>query len=47
VGIWTCGKCGSKFTGKAYSIKKVITEETEEEMKEEESKEEPKPKKEE
>jgi large subunit ribosomal protein L37Ae len=30
-GIWSCGKCGSKFTGKAYSIKKVVTEELEEE----------------
>lgn len=49
IGIWTCGKCKAKFTGKAYSIKKLITEETEEEMKEEkeESKEEPEPKKEE
>jgi len=22
VGIWECKKCGSKFTGKAYTIKK-------------------------
>jgi len=26
-GIWNCRKCGSKFTGKAYSIKKTIVEE--------------------
>lgn len=25
VGIWNCRKCGAKFTGKAYSIKKKIT----------------------
>jgi len=31
LGIWKCGKCGSKFTGKAYSVAKKITfEETEE-----------------
>ena len=24
VGIWNCRKCGAKFTGKAYSIKKKI-----------------------
>ena len=24
VGIWHCRKCNSKFTGKAYSIKKTI-----------------------
>jgi len=22
VGIWECKKCGAKFTGKAYSVKK-------------------------
>ena len=31
VGIWLCGKCGKKFTGKAYTITKEIpVEETEE-----------------
>jgi len=32
VGIWECKKCGSKFTGKAYSPKreKVKREETKE-----------------
>lgn len=29
VGIWFCKKCGSKFTGKAYSIKKKVTFEKE------------------
>jgi large subunit ribosomal protein L37Ae len=30
VGIWNCKKCGSKFTGKAYSIlKPVFFKETE------------------
>ena len=48
VGIWTCGKCKAKFTGKAYSIKKVTIEEgaEEEEKKEEETKEETKEKEE-
>jgi large subunit ribosomal protein L37Ae len=32
-GIWYCKKCKTKFTGKAYSIKKKIT--FEEEVKEE------------
>ncbi|MBW2982104.1 50S ribosomal protein L37ae [Candidatus Woesearchaeota archaeon] len=31
VGIWSCRKCGAKFTGKAYSIKKIVTEEEKEE----------------
>jgi large subunit ribosomal protein L37Ae len=44
VGIWSCRKCGAKFTGKAYSIKKVITEEEKEER---EAKEETEAKKEE
>ncbi len=38
IGIWSCGKCEAKFTGKAYSVKKVVTEveeETEEKPKEE------------
>ena len=35
VGIWTCGKCKAKFTGKAYSVKRVITEEAEEKVEEE------------
>ncbi len=31
IGIWQCRKCGSKFTGKAYSVtKKMVFEETEE-----------------
>jgi large subunit ribosomal protein L37Ae len=25
LGIWYCKKCGSKFTGKAYSVSKKIT----------------------
>lgn len=28
-GIWNCRKCGAKFTGKAYSIKKIIVAEEE------------------
>jgi large subunit ribosomal protein L37Ae len=28
-GIWNCRKCGAKFTGKAYSIKKTIIAEEE------------------
>jgi len=31
VGIWNCKKCGAKFTGKAYSIKKSIKKEEEKE----------------
>ena len=31
VGIWQCRKCSSKFTGKAYSIKKEIIKEEEKE----------------
>ncbi len=27
VGIWKCKKCGAKFTGKAYSLKKILVEE--------------------
>jgi len=27
VGIWTCGKCKSKFTGKAYGVKKLAIRE--------------------
>jgi len=33
-GIWKCRKCGAKFTGKAYSVKKVIIEEEKPEEKE-------------
>ena len=34
VGIWHCRKCNSKFTGKAYSVAKLVgVEETEEEKK--------------
>ena len=29
VGIWQCGKCNAKFTGKAYSLKKIAVEEKE------------------
>ncbi len=29
-GIWYCKKCGSKFTGKAYSIKKAVKKEEKE-----------------
>ncbi|MBD3355500.1 50S ribosomal protein L37ae [Candidatus Woesearchaeota archaeon] len=39
-GIWNCRKCGAKFTGKAYSVKKEIKTEKKEEEPEEESKEE-------
>jgi len=39
LGIWQCGKCKAKFTGKAYSItKKIITRK--EKMPEEDKKEE-------
>ena len=31
-GIWECRKCNSKFTGKAYSIKKEIIHEEETEI---------------
>jgi len=36
VGIWKCGRCNAKFTGKAYSVTKKITtkEEPKEEIKE-------------
>jgi large subunit ribosomal protein L37Ae len=30
-GIWECKKCGAKFTGKAYTIKKSIKKEEKEE----------------
>jgi len=39
VGIWNCRKCGAKFTGKAYSVKKIVTEEIEEETEKKEVKE--------
>ncbi len=39
VGIWLCGKCGKKFTGKAYTIQKEIKEEEEETAPVEEKKE--------
>jgi large subunit ribosomal protein L37Ae len=35
VGIWNCRKCGAKFTGKAYSIKKIVIKEEKEEKLEE------------
>ena len=34
-GIWECKKCGAKFTGKAYTIKKKVS--FEEEVAEEEN----------
>jgi len=41
IGIWNCGKCGAKFTGKAYSVRKKIVfkqvEESDEPVKTEES----------
>ena len=39
VGIWNCRKCNTKFTGKAYSVKKKLTtkEEAPEEITEEPS----------
>lgn len=42
-GIWNCKKCGAKFTGKAYSLKKIVLKESkekEESKPEEENKEE-------
>lgn len=30
-GIWTCGKCNAKFTGRAYSVKKISTREEQQE----------------
>jgi len=45
-GIWHCKKCGAKFTGKAYSLKKIILrEEGKKEAKAEEKKEEAQEKK--
>lgn len=37
VGIWNCKKCGSKFTGKAYTVSKkiVVNEEVKKEIIEE------------
>ena len=32
LGIWQCRKCGAKFSGKAYSIKKKITFKEEKEL---------------
>ncbi|MBR9692244.1 50S ribosomal protein L37ae [Candidatus Woesearchaeota archaeon] len=31
VGIWNCRKCGAKFSGKAYSIKKTVIKREEKE----------------
>lgn len=30
-GLWQCRKCNAKFTGKAYSLKKIILKEEKEE----------------
>lgn len=39
IGVWYCNKCKTKFSGKAYSIKrKIFKEEVEEDVKEEENK---------
>ena len=38
MGIWNCKKCGAKFTGKAYSLKKIILREKGKEEKPEEVK---------
>lgn len=35
-GIWQCNKCGAKFTGKAYSVKKAISRKEEKEEEKEE-----------
>jgi len=40
VGIWSCRKCNVKFTGKAYSVSKKITEQKPEEPAIDEKKEE-------
>jgi large subunit ribosomal protein L37Ae len=42
LGIWFCEKCKAKFTGKAYSLKKIVKE-TEEEKKVEKVEEEEEP----
>ena len=34
-GIWTCGRCESKFTGWAYSVRPLTVKEEKEEKKEE------------
>ena len=36
VGIWNWKKCGAKFTGKAYSIKKIVIEDIVEDEEEKE-----------
>lgn len=33
-GIWECRRCNSKFTGKAYSVKKIAIKEEEEQPEE-------------
>lgn len=39
VGIWYCSKCKTKFSGKAYSLRKrIFREEGKKEVKEEENK---------
>jgi large subunit ribosomal protein L37Ae len=43
LGIWNCKKCGAKFSGKAYSVRRKVSlgeEETEEPEEKEEEKEE-------
>ena len=40
MGIWRCGRCKAKFTGKAYSITRKITFKEEDKIKEAEPQEE-------
>ena len=40
LGIWQCGRCKAKFTGKAYSITRKITFKEEDKIKEAEPQEE-------
>ncbi len=35
VGIWNCNKCNAKFTGRAYSVKSIVTKEHAESVEEE------------
>lgn len=38
IGIWHCKKCGAKFTGRAYALKKITIKEEIETKEKEESK---------